>query len=151
WTDRWGVGEAVATAAASLDRIPRTVGDWQAQPLDGDQGNVPGVAGQLSLRYVNRKTGDCVRVVLLCGRPGPGCIHTPDGCYAASGHGVGKMSIQDIKFEKATARLFTTVATKTEAAVETRLRLFWCWFDGSSWSVSDNPRGSYAGRKALFK
>ncbi|MBI1917182.1 MAG: hypothetical protein HYS12_20955, partial [Planctomycetes bacterium] len=26
WTDRWGVGEAVAEAAASLDRVPRSIG-----------------------------------------------------------------------------------------------------------------------------
>src|SRR3954454_15836020 len=78
WTDRWGVGEAVAEAAASLDRVPRSIGDWQAEPLDGDQSNVPGVAGQLYLSYVNRITGDSISVALVCGRPGPVCIHTPD-------------------------------------------------------------------------
>src|SRR5437016_12926808 len=78
WTDRWGVSDAVAMAAASLDRVPRSFGDWQAEPLDGDQGNVPGVVGQLDLHYVNRKTGDSVSIALSCGRPGPVCIHTPD-------------------------------------------------------------------------
>src|SRR5947209_7996825 len=92
WTDRWGVGEAVAEAAASLDRVPRSVGDWQAEPLDSDQGSVPGVAGQLYLRYVNRKTGDSVSIALVCGRPGPVCIHTPDVCYAAIGHTVREVT-----------------------------------------------------------
>jgi len=150
WTDRWGVGEAVAAAASSLDRVPRSVGDWQAEPLDSDQANVPGVAGQLYLRYVNRKTGDSVSIALVCGRPGPVCIHTPDVCYERSGHKI-KISIQDVKFDKATAQLFTADATKDQAAEQSRLRIFWCWYDGKRWEVADNPRASFASRKALFK
>src|SRR5262245_18215721 len=107
WTDRWGVGVAVANAPASLERVRGSVGDWQAEPLDGDQSNVPGVAGQLYLRYVNRKTGDSVSIALVCGRPGPVCIHTPDVCYERSGHKIGKISTQDVKYDKTTARLFT--------------------------------------------
>src|SRR5436309_12454814 len=99
WTDRWSVGEAVAAAASSLDRVPRSVGDWQAEPLDGDQGSVPGVAGQLYLRYVNRKTGDAISIALACGRPGPVCIHTPDICYPSSGHKVGKIFLQELKLD----------------------------------------------------
>ncbi len=151
WTDRWGIGEAVAEAAANLDRVPRSVGDWQAEPLDGDQGSVPGVAGQLDLRYVNRKTGDSVSIALVCGRPGPVCIHTPDVCYERSGHKVGKISIQEMKFDKATAHLFTADAMMDQAAEQKKLRLFWCWFDGSRWEVAENPRASFASRKALFK
>jgi hypothetical protein len=151
WTDRWGVAEAVAVAAASLERIPYSVGDWQAQPLDSDQGTVPGVAGQLYLRYVNRKTGDSVSIALVCGRPGPVCIHTPDVCYERSGHKIGKISIQDVKFDKTTAHLFTADATKEQAAESTKLRIFWSWYDGNRWEVADNPRASFASRKALFK
>src|SRR5262245_41016947 len=131
WTDRWGVDKAVAAAADSLDRVPRTLGDWQAEPLEGDQSGAPGLAGQLYLRYVNRLTRESVSVALVCGRPGPVCIHTPDVCYAASGHTVGKISQQEVKLDKATARLFTAEASKVQAAEQMRLRIFWCWFDGS--------------------
>jgi len=151
WTDRWGVAEAVATAAASIDRVPRSIGDWQGQPLDGDQTGAPGLAGQLYLRYVNRRSGDAVSIALVCGRPGPVCIHTPDVCYERSGHIVGKISLQEVKLDKSTARLFTTEVKREQAAGQTRLRIFWCWFDGNRWDVADNPRATYAGRKALFK
>jgi Protein of unknown function (DUF3485) len=151
WTDRWGVTEAVAAAASSLDRVPRSIGDWQAQPLDSDQTGAPELAGQLYLRYVNRKTLDSVSIALVCGRPGPVCIHTPDVCYERSGHTIGKITLQEVKLDKSTAHLFTMEAKKEEAAEQTRLRIFWCWFDGSRWNVADNPRATYAGRKALFK
>jgi len=132
WTDRWGVTEAVAAAAASLDRVPRSIGDWQAESLDGDQTGAPELAGQLYLRYVNRKTRDSVSIALVCGRPGPVCIHTPDVCYAGSGHTLGKITLQEVKLDKSTAHLFTMEAKKEQAAEQTRVRIFWCWFDGSS-------------------
>src|SRR5262249_2664100 len=138
WTDRWGVAGAVATAAASLDRVPRSLGDWQGQPLDSDQTGAPALAGQLYLRYVNRRSGEAVSIALVCGRPGPVCIHTPDVCYESSGHIIGKISLQEVKLDKATARLFTMEAKKEQAAGQTRLRIFWCWFDGSRWDVADN-------------
>jgi hypothetical protein len=152
WTDRWGVGQAVAAAAASLDRVPRSVGDWQAQPLDSNQPDNLSLAGQLYLRYANRTTGDAVSVALVCGRPGPVCIHTPDVCYQASGHKVGKVDTQEVKFRGGTARLFTMKATKSHASDQSTLRILWCWFDGARWEVDDNPRRKFAGaNKALFK
>src|SRR5437764_8305353 len=92
WTDRWGLSEAVAAGAARLDRVPRVVGDWHAELLETGQRDDPSLAGQLYLRYLNRKTGEAVSVALVCGRPGPVCIHTPDVCYAASGYTVGKVT-----------------------------------------------------------
>src|SRR5207248_165984 len=73
WTDRWRVDATVAAAAASLDQVPRTVGDWQAEPLKSEQVSDSGLAGQLDLSYVNRKTGDSISLSLVCGRPGPVC------------------------------------------------------------------------------
>src|SRR3954470_17091195 len=98
WTDRWGGDGGWGPAAPRLDHVPRAVGDWQAQPLDSSPSDAPDLAGQLYLRYVNRKTGDAVSIALVCGRPGPVCIHTPDVCYAASGHAVGKVSSFELKF-----------------------------------------------------
>src|SRR5215831_4661092 len=90
WTDRWRTARTVEAAVANLDRVPRTVGDWQAEPLASDVRDDQGLPGQLYLRYVNRKSGDSITVALVCGRPGPVSIHTPDVCYGASGYKVGR-------------------------------------------------------------
>ncbi|MBI1914220.1 MAG: hypothetical protein HYS12_05715, partial [Planctomycetes bacterium] len=68
-----------------------------------------------------------------------------------SGHKVGKISIQEVKYDKVSARLFTADATKDQAAEQKKFRIFWCWYDGNRWEVADNPRASFASRKALFK
>jgi Protein of unknown function (DUF3485) len=151
WTDRWQVSEAVATAAARLNRIPRTVGDWQGKPLEGNQNGDPALAGQLYLRYVNRKTGDAVSVALVCGRAAVVCIHTPDVCYRASGFAMGKRNLYELKQAGKTARFFTSQAEKTNAADQTKLRIFWSWFAAGEWQAVDNPRLKFHGPRPLYK
>ena len=36
-TDRWGTSTAPAQAVARLDRVPRSVGDWQSQDVTMDR------------------------------------------------------------------------------------------------------------------
>src|SRR5215210_7531380 len=86
WTDRWGMAEEPMAAAARLDQLPLDLGDWQGQPLDFEPSQLGPVAGYLYRRYVNQRNGASVSVSLLCGRPGPVAIHTPDVCYVASGY-----------------------------------------------------------------
>ena len=131
WTDRWGLDAAVARLVSGLDRVPRDLGDWHAEVLDSDPNDAPGVAGQLYLRYANRRTGDSVAVVLLCGRPGPVSIHTPDVCYGASGFKVGKVSTVTLEEPGGPAEFFVTEAVKSRAA--------------------GNARVKFAGQKALVK
>lgn len=150
WTDRWHTGAAVAAAVANLDKVPRSVGDWEAEPLTSDLQD-QSIAGQLYLRYVNRKSGDIVSVVLTCGRPGPVSIHTPDVCYGASGFTVGKTSSFELKRDKSAARFLTTEATNARAASRRKVRIFWSWFAGGRWSAPDNPRWAFAGLPVLYK
>ena len=151
WTDRWGLDAAVARLVSGLDRVPRDLGDWHAEVLDSDPNDAPGVAGQLYLRYANRKTGESVAVVLLCGRPGPVSIHTPDVCYGASGFKVGKVSTVTLEEPGGPAEFFVTEAVKSRAAEQTRVRIFWSWYAGGRWQAAGNARVKFAGQKALVK
>src|SRR4051794_41847552 len=54
--------------------------------MDARHLDAVGVVGHLSRRYVNRRTGDAVLVLLLCGKPGDVAVHTPDVCYEAAGY-----------------------------------------------------------------
>src|SRR5438067_10570351 len=82
WTDRWGVSAEPAASAAKLAGLPLTVGVWEGEALAAESGGrgPAGVAGQLVRRYRNRLNGDVVSVLLVCGRPGPVSVHTPDVC-----------------------------------------------------------------------
>src|SRR6202158_5618529 len=85
-TDRWQVSLEPAERAARLELVPFALGDWVGQDIETDLRQVGPVAGFLHRRYLNRQTGIGVTVFIVCGRPGPVCIHTPDVCYRASGY-----------------------------------------------------------------
>src|SRR4051812_15943550 len=90
WTDRWQPLAATTEAAARLDELPLTLGDWVGERMEVKPGQAgAGVAGCIQRRYVQRQTGSTVVMALVCGRPGPVSIHTPEACYGASGYTVG--------------------------------------------------------------
>lgn len=93
WTDRWqGQPVETADAAARMDALPLEIGDWSGAVLEVKQPRAGDVAGTIQRRYQNLRTGEEVSVYMVCGRPGPVSIHTPEVCYAASGFVVGAKS-----------------------------------------------------------
>src|SRR5438128_10254718 len=83
WSDRWTTAQAPQEAAAKLAGVPKTIGDWDGQedPVDARELRISEASGILKRRYLNRRTGSVVSLMLVCGRPGPVCVHTPDACY----------------------------------------------------------------------
>jgi hypothetical protein len=154
WTDRWRYGEEVQKAVACLERIPRKIGDWEAEPMEANLRDSQGLAGQLYLRYVNRLNHETILLALVCGRPGPVSIHTPDVCYAASGYKVGKRSTFEVKGGQVTGspQFFTADAKPPETAKQGgEERLYWGWRAGGRWHVARNPRLEFARQPVLFK
>src|SRR5690348_14337503 len=84
WTGRWS-GITNTDVAAHLAQVPLDVGDWQGHDLEADARLKDGMAAVLYRSYVHRQSRETVTVYLVCGRPGPVAVHTPDVCYAASG------------------------------------------------------------------
>jgi hypothetical protein len=152
WTDRWQPAAAPADAAARLDSLPDELGDWKGTRLQvkPSQAGV-GVAGYIQRRYVHRRTGVTVVLALVCGRPGPVSIHTPEACYVASGYAVGPRSRVRPAGETTPDEFWTADATRTNASDETRLRLYWGWYAGGGWAAADAPRLTFARQPVLHK
>ena len=152
WSDRWQPPVETAAAAARMDALPMEVGDWVGSVVEVKNPQAGGVAGAIERHYENRRTGDAVSVFLVCGRPGPVSIHTPEACYAANGFVVGAKS-------RAAARdkggdFWSADAVKTKAAEETRLRIYWGWNDGNGWTAPDDARWTFVAYRrspVLFK
>ena len=85
---RWELSRSAREAGARLPNVALDLADWKGEDLPLKYGGGEPMAGDLYRRYVNRATGKAVRVFLVCGRPGPVSVHTPDSCYAASGYKV---------------------------------------------------------------
>ena len=130
WTDRWTSSEEATGAAAKLERVPLVLGDWEGQREDlGDPARQGGVAGYFYARYVNRRDGSPVSVFLVCGRPGPVSIHTPDACYKAAGFDVispSRYSAPPIP-PLPQAEFWTARMLKVRSAARTSLRIYWSW------------------------
>src|SRR5271165_76888 len=87
-TGRWGTLDGLEAAAARPARVRAEVGDWRSSQteLDAAQLEIAGVAGYTSRKFIHRTTGAEIDVLLICGRPGPMSVHTPDVCYASAGY-----------------------------------------------------------------
>jgi hypothetical protein len=150
-TDRWQEAPEPATRAARLQMVPYMLGDWVAQDIETDAQQIGPVAGYLHRRYLNRQSGIGVTMYMVCGRPGPVCIHTPDVCYAASGYEILNQERLKLPADISEGEFWTTKLRRTNSTEDQRLRIFWSWSDGDAWSVPENPRLEFARRSVLFK
>ncbi len=150
WTDRWQPATEPAEAAARLNDLPLSIGDWEGQVIDAKPSAAAGpVSGMIQRRYINRMTGDTVVIAVVCGRPGPVSIHTPDVCYGASGYNVGQRVRRSIS--GVNAEFFTADAVLTQAADEKQLRLYWGWSYGAGWMAVDDARQKFPRVPVLHK
>lgn len=149
WSDRWAPPVETAQAAERLTAIPLVVGDWDGKDVEVKPGQAgAGIAGSVQRCYTHRATGVAVVLALVCGRPGPVSIHTPESCYTASGYDFGSRS--PVKVDPA-ANFWTADAVRTKATEETRVRLFWGWNTGAGWSAPNDARTTFARAPVLYK
>ena len=141
WTDRWRPPVETAAAAARMEAMPMEVGDWVGTAVEVKNPQAGGVAGAVERRYENRRTGDTVSLFMVCGRPGPVSIHTPEACYGASGFTVKAKSKAAVRDKG--GDFWTADAEKTRAAEETHLRIYWGWNDGQGWTAPGDARWTF--------
>jgi hypothetical protein len=156
WTDRWALSGAVEQATDRLGAVPAGVGDWESkdEELDARQIERSGMSGYLMRQYTHRRTGETIQVLLVCGKPGPTCVHTPDVCYRGAGYvqqGPAKRRDLGGPAPLGPAQFWTADFVKQDAVVPERLRIYWGWGTSAGWQAPDNPRVSFVGQGALYK
>jgi Protein of unknown function (DUF3485) len=155
-TGRWAASSDLQDAAARIHGIPATIGEWAGRPSDADPREMEsaGIAGALLSRYANARTGRAVTVLLVCGRPGPISVHTPDICYSGAGYAMAAepMRMPPGPGQSPWISEFSWADfDKQNAIAPDRLRIGWAWFDGDAWASPGNPRLAYASRRYLYK
>lgn len=155
-TERWAVSDELRTATARVKNVPLKFGDWVGREgeLDGRTLEAGAITGYVSRRYENTRTGSAFGVLVVCGRPGPISVHTPDICYAAAGYAIaGSQARLPLTYGEPPrgAELFWADFAKPESLAPSKLRIFWTWSAGGPWHASDNPRLSHAAHRALYK
>ena len=134
WAGRWASAASLEVAAGRLSNVPFVVGEWTGRDLavDPREQATANANGFLRRRYANSRTGSVVTVLLLCGRPGPLSLHTPDICYAGAGfEGFGKESRYVIP-ESAGNHLWVHDFQKALPS-PLYLRVFYGWSTNGTW------------------
>jgi hypothetical protein len=153
WVGRWDAASAAGATTEVLDQIPMRLGDWEADTLELNAREAKHYSGVVYRRYTNTQTGVSVAVVLVSGRPGPVCIHSPDYCYPASGFTPTTWTPFEVNFDKTLvpAQFKTALLTRTHAGGQTHVRVLWSWYANGAWSVPDDPRWKFAHHPSLYK
>src|SRR4051812_20068763 len=84
---RWNRGD-IERAAGRLKEVPLHVGEWEGKDQELDARGVARaeINGYLLRDYVHCRTGQALTVLVVCGRPGPVMVHTPDAFYGGAGY-----------------------------------------------------------------
>jgi hypothetical protein len=158
WTDRWGSTRDLDQALARLDRIPSTLAGWTVRdvPVDADQAEGAarvGIARVVRKQFIRAGDGQSVSVILMGGRFGPLCVHTPDVCFGGAGYVMSSRQMrQEIVCENGSTVSFWTAEFKKPGAVEAApLRIYWGWNASKGWQAPDNPRYAFRMQPVLFK
>jgi hypothetical protein len=152
-TDRWGLDPDLEAAAARLDKVPDSLGDWQARPmpLDKRQLEQAEIVGHLSRNYTNERTGAQVSVLVVCGRSGPITRHTPDVCYQGQGYVPNKKVRYEAKAGSASGELWTARFDKPNTANFDALRIYWGWTRDGLVTAPEDERITFFNVKVLYK
>lgn len=156
WTQRWGPSEPLQQAAARLREVPMTVGDWHGTPadLDADALARAGLSGCWMRHYTHAHTGAKVTALLMCGRPGPTAVHTPQWCYGGAGYEMMAAPLHQrmsLDVDLVPVEVWRGQFKKTGTADLTTLRIDWSWSATGQWTAPTHPRMTFASHPALYK
>jgi hypothetical protein len=154
WTNRWEQPADQTEAATKLQHISLTLGGWHGEELELDQSDLAraGYAGSLWRRYQNPQTGDTVSLLLVCGRPGPVSVHTPDACYRGLGYApLDEPVLATFGAADPPAQFWKARFGKLSARMPGQLRIYWSWNADGQWQAPRNPRLAFARSPVLYK
>jgi hypothetical protein len=158
WTNRWGLPPDIEAAAARLQEVPATIGEWTSTevPIDERQLILAEAVGHLSRRY-SRPVGtatEVVNVMVLCGPTGPMSVHPPTVCFTSAGleqtYPERRMEVLP-KDKSQPDTFFETVFVRSAAASPLTMQTLWSWSPGDRWHAAGNPRFAFARAPFLYK
>ena len=155
WINRWMFSREIELAVSKLDRVPMVIGEWKGRPeaVDRREWIGAGLDGLVMRHYEDSRTGRTTTLVLVCGRPGPVSVHTPEICYP--GAGLEAAEAPPVKFSVnangRNAEFLRADFERGESFPPERLRVYWSWNATGTWGVPDNPRLAFAPHPFLYK
>jgi hypothetical protein len=91
--------------------------------------------------------------LIVCGRPGPIAVHSPDICYRGAGY-ILLANPSPFTLENVSPRptsFWVGRFALQGASIPEHLRILWAWTADGHWTASEKTRLTYARSKALYK
>jgi hypothetical protein len=153
WSNRWGMSPELSSLSERLGEIPPTLGGWTSSDgrLSDREVALAGATGHLVRTYSRRADGARITILLLAGLPRDIAAHTPDVCYPGAGYQLDQPERIELTSESTLTAVLRTARARSPAPGATPLRIYWSWNDGEGWQAPDDPRWTFAGRRALCK
>jgi Protein of unknown function (DUF3485) len=154
WTDRWSLSNEPAISAARLDTVPLEVGTWRMRPLPplSPQDLAIGeIKGYLSRAAEDQRTRETVELLIVCGRPGPISVHTPDICFGGAGYELLEQSKKPVSQGLKAPAEFWVGQFRKKGTPPTFVEIYWTWSSNGAWLAPDDPRLRFAGQPRLYK
>lgn len=155
--DRWGSSNDLKQVVASLKQVPAEFGDWKSHEntISARELEIGEIDGYLARVYTNQTDENAVNMMIVCGRPGPISVHTPDICFKGAGYQMVKQyeryQIVSGQQGSETCDTFFADFSKPGDILTPNLRVFWTWSDGRQFFAPDSPRVTLAGKSFLYK
>lgn len=154
-TNRWTFAEDVQQAAALLEDVPKTLGDWESKDITipERQLKIAGAVGYVYREYRNRTDGRRVYVMLLCGSHGPISLHPPTVCFTGAGWKPKGMKRSTVKTRQGDelGRFQVGTFLRVRPTAAQQMITYWAWNANGQWDCPERPRFAYAGSPHLYK
>jgi hypothetical protein len=155
WTDRWLPSNELRAASDRLASLPLELSDWDAneEEMDPAEQSMAEIEAYRKIRFVNRTTKAEVQFLIVCGRPGPISVHTPNICYLGAGYAVAGMNKRTLELAAGgdPVEIQVGLFRKEEAGGPILQRTIWSFSTNGEWRVPDNARQAYARSRFLYK
>jgi hypothetical protein len=159
WSHRWEGWRSASSqaAAARVEQIPLSVGDWEGVRVEEDLEATAGISTEfyqgVTVRYVNRNDGSTVLVFLSCGGTDDQVSHTPRVCYTVNGFECPRpdLRVSVPNGDNPAQEFWASNFTRPSEVAPVHVRVFWALSDGSGWQVPPNPRRTYRRSAIVYK
>jgi hypothetical protein len=153
WNGRWASSTAYQERVARVHEVPTRFGDWEARESNLDERTLQsgGIASYVSRSYRNQKTGETIGILLVCGRPGPISVHTPEVCYPGTGFDQVGETVRVPVGAGLSDEFWSAEFNKRGSVVPLQIRILYAWNADGVWKASNSPRWDFGGTPALYK
>src|SRR5262249_9126244 len=142
-------------SAARLDKLPMDFGEWHGTetPINLTVAAIGQFANAKQRTYVNPRTHVEFNTMVVCGRPGPISVHTPEVCFPGAGYTmVGEpVTINFPLGEGLPDGEFKFARFRKQGANGGEMEAFWAWTTDGHWQAPDYPRWVFGRFPALYK